>query len=121
MRHLEPDDAPAESALAVLRGAVELVVARQIQPLLKIHGGGVRVLDVTPEGEVRLEFLGACRGCALKSVTYVLGLRQKLLPVPGVSAVTVEGVRLSDHAIRRAEDLHNGYAPWVGTSGTPAS
>jgi Fe-S cluster biogenesis protein NfuA len=43
----------------------------------------------SPAGEVRLAFEGACCGCALKSVTYVLGIRQKLMPIPGVTEVTV--------------------------------
>jgi Fe-S cluster biogenesis protein NfuA len=74
---------------------VLIVLQTQIRPLLAVHGGGLELLEITPAGEVRLAFEGACRGCSLKSVTYALGIRQKLMVLPGVIEVTVDGVRLS--------------------------
>ncbi|MGE0253967.1 MAG: NifU family protein [Alphaproteobacteria bacterium] len=106
------------STPSALRDTVERVIACQIQPLLMVHGGGVVLVEVTSRGEVMLEFVGSCRGCCLKSVTYALGIRQKLLPIPGVSAVTVEGVRLSDQAVQRAEALYGRHAPWVRAAGS---
>jgi Fe-S cluster biogenesis protein NfuA len=103
----EADGALAAGVLAVLD--------TQVRPLLAVHGGGVDLIDVTPEGEVRLAFVGACCGCSLKSVTYALGIRQKLMPVPGVSNVTVEGVRLSKAALERAARMYGGVSPWVGS------
>jgi Fe-S cluster biogenesis protein NfuA len=94
--------------------AVLDVLDTQVRPLLAVHGGGVELVEVTPAGEVRLEYQGACRGCSLKSVTYVLGIRQKLMPIPGVIEVTVEGVRLSRAALERAARMYAGYSPWVG-------
>ena len=90
------------------------VLDTQVRPLLAVHGGGVELVEVTPAGEVRLEYQGACRGCSLKSVTYVLGIRQKLMPIPGVTEVTVEGVRLSRAALERAARMYASYSPWVG-------
>jgi Fe-S cluster biogenesis protein NfuA len=97
-----------------LTAVVLEVLDSQIRPLLAAHGGGVEFVAVTPAGEVRLEYQGACRGCALKSTTYVLGIRQKLMPLPGVTEVTVEGVRLSRAALVRAARMYAGYSPWVG-------
>jgi Fe-S cluster biogenesis protein NfuA len=97
-----------------LISAVVAVLDTQVRPLLAVHGGGIELTDVTPAGEVRLAFIGACCGCSLKSVTYALGIRQKLMPIPGVTEVTVEGVRLSKAALERAERMYAGYAPWVG-------
>jgi len=94
-----------------LTDAVLDVLDTQIRPLLAVHGGGVELVEVTPAGEVRLVYEGACRGCALKSVTYVLGIRQKLMPIPGVTEVTVEGVRLSRAALERAALMYAGYSP----------
>jgi Fe-S cluster biogenesis protein NfuA len=94
--------------------AVLDVLDTQVRPLLAVHGGGVELVEVTAAGEVRLEYQGACRGCSLKSVTYVLGIRQKLMPIPGVTEVTVEGVRLSRAAVERAARMYAGYSPWVG-------
>ena len=93
---------------------VDLLLDRQVRPLLKIHGGGIDLLEVTKDGHVRLEFQGACRGCPLKSVTYALGVRQKLIQHPDVHEVTVNGVRLSDAALRRAEKMYAGYSFWLG-------
>lgn len=92
---------------------VETLLANQVRPLLKIHGGGIDLLDVTAEGRVSLEFQGACRGCALKSVTYALAVRQRLLQLPGVREVVVGGVRLSESALRRVEHFYSGYSFWA--------
>jgi Fe-S cluster biogenesis protein NfuA len=96
--------------------AVMVVLDTQIRPLLAVHGGALDLIEVTPAGEVRLAFEGACRGCSLKSVTYALGIRQKLMPVSGVTDVTVEGVRLSRAALDRAARMYGNYSPWVGAS-----
>jgi Fe-S cluster biogenesis protein NfuA len=99
-----------------LVAAVLAVLDTQVRPLLAMHGGGLELIEVTPAGEVRLAFEGACCGCSLKSVTYALGIRQKLMPIAGVNDVTVEGVRLSKAAIERAERMYGAHSPWVGAS-----
>ncbi len=104
-----------ERALRGLAAAVLAVLDTQVRPLLAMHGGEIDLVEITPAGEVRLAFAGACCGCSLKSVTYVLGIRQKLMPVPGVTDVTVEGVRLSKAALERAERMYGAHSPWVGT------
>ena len=96
-----------------LQAEIETLIARQIRPLLKIHGGEIRLVEITDTGHVRLAFEGACRGCMLKSVTYALGVRQKLLQHPAVKEVHMEGVRLSDAALRRIEQSYAGYSFWV--------
>ena len=100
--------------LADLASVVGAVIETQIRPLLALHGGGIELLEITPAGEVRLAFEGACCGCALKSVTYALGVRQKLMPIPGVTDVTVEGVRISRFALERAAQMYARHTPWVG-------
>jgi Fe-S cluster biogenesis protein NfuA len=97
-----------------LGAAVMSVLDTQIRPLLAMHGGGLELVEITPAGEIRLAFEGACCGCSLKAVTYALGIRQKLMLVAGVSEVTVEGVRLSRAALERATRMYAGYTPWVG-------
>lgn len=100
---------------AALRQSVIEILDSQIRPVIKLHGGGVELLDVTEYGEVELSFDGACRGCSLKSLTYALGVRQKLLPIPGVTAVNMEGVRLSQAALDRVKKYYGGHMPWVGS------
>ena len=107
-----------EKDLAKLRQSIERVLDLQVRPLLKLHGGGVTFLNVSADGVIELEFEGACRGCSLKSITYALGIRQKLMPIPGVTAVNMNGVRLSDAALARVEKYYGGHTPWVGVQPT---
>jgi Fe-S cluster biogenesis protein NfuA len=86
------------------------VIDADIRPILKIHGGDVSLLDITDDGCVQLEFEGACRGCALQSVTYAVGVRQRLLEVAGVSDVTMLGVKVSTVALERIAEFYKGYS-----------
>ena len=92
-------------------GAVVIsVIETDIRPFLKIHGGDVELLDITANGQVRLQFQGACRGCALQSVTYAVAIRQRLLDLPGVTDVIMEGVRLSQMALERTAAAYKNYS-----------
>jgi Fe-S cluster biogenesis protein NfuA len=74
---------------------VREVVDGDIRPLLKIHGGDLTIIQVVTDGRVELEFEGACRGCVLQTVTYAVGIRRRLLEVPGLSEVSMRGVNVS--------------------------
>ena len=97
-----------------LAAEVRALLNAQVRPLLKIHGGDIELVEVAEDGRVVLEFQGACRGCALKSVTYALGVRQRLLQHPDVKDVVVNGVRLSRAATDRVERVYSGYSFWAG-------
>jgi len=93
-----------------LEDRVMEVLDLQIRPLLLIHGGGIDLIRIDDAGRVELEFQGACRGCALQSVTYAIGVRQRLMEIPGVSEVDVKGVRLSRMALQRTAEMYRGYS-----------
>jgi hypothetical protein len=59
------------------------------------------VVGVSAAGDIELEFEGACRACALKTVTYAIAVRERLRELPGVRDVTVRGVNLSRAALDR--------------------
>ena len=82
------------------RGGVGRMFDDEIRPLLRVHGGDILLLS-TDDGHVDLEFQGACRGCALKIVTYAIGVRERLIHLAGVKSVRVRGVNLSDAALER--------------------
>ena len=82
------------------RDGVERMIDDEIRPLLRVHGGDILLLS-TDDGHVELEFQGACRGCALKIVTYAIGVRERLIHLAGVKSVSVRGVNLSDAALKR--------------------
>ncbi|SUB88085.1 Fe/S biogenesis protein nfuA [Porphyromonas macacae] len=49
--------------------SVKEVLERQVQPRLAQHGGGVKLCDVSEEGEVRISFTGHCCTCPAQEAT----------------------------------------------------
>ncbi|MBB6275918.1 NifU family protein [Porphyromonas circumdentaria] len=43
--------------------AVQAVLEQQVNPLLASHGGGVKLCSISPEGDIRVTFKGACATC----------------------------------------------------------
>ncbi len=89
---------------------VEQVIDCDVRPILKVHGGGVQIVKITEDGCIQLEFEGACRGCAFQSVTFALAIRRRLLEVPGISDVTMKGVKVSSIALERISEFYQGYS-----------
>ena len=59
-----------------------------IRPYLMADGGSVRLLDITPDGVVELELLGACGSCPMSTMTLRAGIEQALKrSVPQVARV----------------------------------
>jgi Fe-S cluster biogenesis protein NfuA len=81
--------------------AVTYVLDSEIRPLLHFHGGDVQVAEISNDGTVRLEYVGACHGCNLQVVTHFLTVRERLLKVTGVTDVVAAGVQISDAGKRR--------------------
>jgi Fe-S cluster biogenesis protein NfuA len=78
---------------SVLRAVVE-TLDREIRPFVQSHGGDVLV-DSVQDGHVFVRFVAACIGCGLRPVTFGGTVRPRLLQLPGVVAVSCEGVELS--------------------------
>jgi Fe-S cluster biogenesis protein NfuA len=77
-------EAPSELFVAVSRAMEE------VQLYAKSHGGRIELVDVTPEGEVRIKLRGTCAFCPLADITVRRGVEQELLrQVPGVHSVKV--------------------------------
>lgn len=61
-----------------------------IRPYLKADGGDVRVLHITPEHVVRLEFVGACGHCSMSSMTFKAGVEAAIRrDVPEIKGIEV--------------------------------
>ncbi len=73
---VKPEDEPAaggpRSSEAVLRLARELVES-QFNPAIASHGGEIRVIDFG-DGQLHVEMLGGCQGCAASQMTLRQGL-----------------------------------------------
>jgi Fe-S cluster biogenesis protein NfuA len=64
----------------------------EIRPYLVSHGGGVTLLEVTPEKVARLQLVGACGGCPMSAMTLKFGierlLEERVPELAGIEAVT---------------------------------
>lgn len=87
--------------------AVESVINSVVQPLLRTHGGGCRILSVD-EGVVELEFADACTGCRLRPLTLMGAIRPRLLAIDGVVDVKARGVGVSKAVADRFDRLAQG-------------
>ncbi|MFQ5887736.1 MAG: NifU family protein [Candidatus Hydrothermarchaeales archaeon] len=63
----------------------------KIRPALQADGGDVELMDVSPEGLVKVRLTGACRGCPMSQMTLTQGVERFLKKeVPEIERV--EGV-----------------------------
>lgn len=70
-----------------VRSRVEKVL-NLIRPAVQSDGGDVELVDVTPEGVVRIRLHGACVGCPSSSMTLQMGIERNLKEhIPEVTAV----------------------------------
>jgi Fe-S cluster biogenesis protein NfuA/nitrite reductase/ring-hydroxylating ferredoxin subunit len=81
-----------ESMEARVAGALD-----SVRPYLGSHGGDVELLDISPEGVVRLKLLGTCQGCPSSSVTLKFAVEEAIeTAAPEVTAIEV--VEAEKHA-----------------------
>jgi Fe-S cluster biogenesis protein NfuA/nitrite reductase/ring-hydroxylating ferredoxin subunit len=65
----------------------------KVRPYLSSHGGNVELLDVTPDGEVRLRLEGSCHGCPSSQMTLRYAIEEAVYKAaPDVTGIQVEGV-----------------------------
>jgi Fe-S cluster biogenesis protein NfuA len=59
-----------------------------VRPYLEADGGNVNVVEITEEGTVVLELLGACGTCPMSTMTFKAGLEEAILKsVPEIKKV----------------------------------
>ena len=63
----------------------------QIRPALQRDGGNVELVDVTPEGVVKVKLVGACGTCPMSTLTLKRGieatLKQRIPEIVSVESV----------------------------------
>ena len=60
----------------------------KIRPSLNADGGDVELVEVTPDGVVKVKLTGACGGCPMSQVTLKMGIEKTLKQeVPEVKEV----------------------------------
>jgi Fe-S cluster biogenesis protein NfuA len=61
-----------------------------IRPYLKADGGDVRVLEITKDNVVKLEFMGNCGNCAMSTMTFKAGVEEAIRKsVPEIQSIEV--------------------------------
>lgn len=53
-------------------------VIETVRPMLQADGGDVELVEVTPEGIVKLRLTGACGGCPMSTYTLRMGIERRL-------------------------------------------
>ncbi len=65
-----------------------------IRPYLAADGGNVKIMDITEEGILKIELLGACGSCPMSAMTLKAGIEESVKKaVPEI--VRVEAVNLT--------------------------
>lgn len=61
-----------------------------IRPYLEADGGNVRVLEITKDNILRLEFLGNCGNCPMSTMTFKAGVEEAIKKaVPEIASIEV--------------------------------
>ncbi len=61
----------------------------EVRPHLAVDGGGIEVVDVTEEGEVKIKWLGTCENCSMSAMTMKAGVEETIKSkFPSISEVT---------------------------------
>lgn len=70
-----------------------------IRPYLIADGGNVKVIEITEDKTVKLEFIGSCSSCPMSSMTFKAGLEEAILKnvpeIKSVEAINIASVSLS--------------------------
>jgi Fe-S cluster biogenesis protein NfuA len=53
-------------------------VLDQIRPALQADGGDVELVEITEDGVVKVQLVGACRGCPMSQLTLANGVERVL-------------------------------------------
>ena len=70
-----------------MKEKVEASLGR-IKPALQADGGDVELVEVTPDGVVKVRLTGACAGCPMSQMTLKMGIESQLKKeVPEVKEV----------------------------------
>ncbi|MGD0205521.1 MAG: NifU family protein [Dehalococcoidia bacterium] len=63
-------------------------VLDEIRPALRADGGNVELLEITEDGIVKLDMVGACAGCPMATLTLRAGIERLLFErIPDIVGV----------------------------------
>jgi len=53
-------------------------VLDEIRPMLRRDGGDAQLVEVTPDGVVKLKLVGACGSCPMSQMTLKMGIEKRI-------------------------------------------
>ncbi len=73
-----------------MRERVEKAIEK-IKPMLEADGGSLELVEITPDGIVKVRLTGACGGCPMSQMTLKMGIerimKKEVPEIKGVEAV----------------------------------
>lgn len=80
------------------------IIEKKVRPILSAHGGDIKFVEVTPEGEVAVQLRGSCGSCPASQQTlkYVVEsmLKEEMPEIKTVRAVSGVSDELIEQASR---------------------
>ena len=68
----------------------------KVRPFLKSDGGDVKVVDLSDDGVLTLEFLGNCSSCNMSNMTFKSGIEENVMNVSSeIKSVKVTNISAS--------------------------
>ena len=84
---MENDDEVTVTNVEETKKRVEAALDK-VRPALQADGGDAEIVDITPQGVVTLQLMGACGGCAMSTMTLKQGIERIVrMEVPEITAV----------------------------------
>jgi Fe-S cluster biogenesis protein NfuA len=75
----------------MLKEKVEAVLSK-VKPLLQRDGGDVELVDVQPDGVVKVRLTGACSGCPMSTLTLKNAIEETIKKeIPEIKSVVQVG------------------------------
>jgi len=82
------DSIASDELLGRIEGSLD-----SIRPYLEADGGNIRVLEITPDHLLRLEFMGNCGTCPMSTMTFKAGVEEavrRLVPeIKGIEVINL--------------------------------
>jgi len=68
----------------------------KVRPFLQSDGGDVKVVDLSEDGVLKLEFLGNCGSCSMSNMTFKSGIEENILrEAPEVKSIIVTNLAVN--------------------------
>ncbi len=88
---------------------------RDVRARLRGHAGDLNIIDVDENGEVTIEFIGACSACPALGFTYLAIVEPSLTAIEGITSIKAEQVHISPAVRKRITAFTQGSSSRIGS------